>query len=105
MALENIFLPEFSTELTLRLSLRISKIVGDKISKKNKKEVFELAAKIYNLRSHIVHGGYSKKQKYSKKKLNEIYAQTVNLVGVSLIEYINYPEKFEERYLSDILVG
>ncbi len=103
MALENMFLPDSKAELSLRLSLRISKIIGNKISKKNKKQVFDLTKELYDLRSHIIHGGYSTKLKYSKQKLNEIYAQTVNLLWVSLVEYINYPEKFKKEYLDDIL--
>lgn len=98
MALENMFLPDCNTELRLRFSLRIAKIINEKITKKDKKGVFELAVKIYDIRSKIVHNGCS------KKLTNAVYAQTVNLVWVSLVEYINYPKKFKEQYLKDVLL-
>jgi hypothetical protein len=89
MAFENMFLPEIKQELRFRFSLRIAEIVGSKISKKDKKGVFDMAKDLYDIRSDLIHNGYS------KKLTRMIYAEAVRLLWVSLVEYMNYPQKFQ----------
>jgi len=98
IALENMFLPGQSGELKFKFSLRIAKMTDGKIAKKNKKEVYDTVGKIYAIRSSIVHDGYS------KNLTSAMYAQTINILWVALVEYLNAPKNFEEKYLTDILL-
>lgn len=77
ISFEALFLSNIQDELKFRLATRVASLIGN--SSDQKKELFNLMRKAYDLRSDIVHG-----EKCDFEKLQKIVSQTENVLRIAI---------------------
>ena len=97
IALECLFLPEGSRELTYRLSLRIAKLIGTQLDERI--EITKTVRDLYGSRSRIVHGGTYETTEDDCKQIGTIAKESViSLLGNPEISTFNNAKELERWF-------
>lgn len=94
IGLESLYLPDGNSELTFRLSLRASKMLGDSPDKQE--DIFKFLKQMYDVRSKVAHG---KKIETKDEDLNRLE----NLFQNSILKYIEDKSKYKKENLDRII--
>lgn len=96
IALEALYLPKSSTELSFRLGMRLGKILGSDVNEAC--EIFAFAKKFYGLRSKVAHG------EELPNSIDEDVKKAEELLRQSLGAYLSNQVQFSDDHLNRILL-
>lgn len=101
IALESLFVPDATQELSYRAALRIAAFLGS--NGPERRRIYEEMKDSYRLRSEIVHGSIRKKRK--KLTVSELTGLTRSYLSRSLLKILDSNQRFDAKKLEILLLA